>query len=331
MFVVGGESLIDLISEPTGEDGTIRLVAHQGGSPYNCAIALATLGNETGFLCPISSDGLGTYLLGPLAEAGVTPLLTDRVEAYTTLAVVTFDEKKSAQYGFYRDADRAFSKEGLIAALPLQMEAFQVGGFCPIEPADAEAWMAVAREAQKRGAVLTMDPNVRPSLVDDFSGYKTRLSAFLDLVNVVKVSIEDLAALDRDRAVRASELSPEDVDSLVDAFVADFLARQNCRLVIVTFGDEGSRAFTKSGTARADIYSPEVFGDTVGAGDTLMAAVLTWLNEQGALKPDRLGALDEEALARMLRFGAVAAGLNCGEVGCHPPTREKVDAILAKG
>jgi len=56
MFVVGGESLIDLISEPVGPDGAIRLVAHQGGSPYNCAIALSRLGNDTGFLCPISSD-----------------------------------------------------------------------------------------------------------------------------------------------------------------------------------------------------------------------------------------------------------------------------------
>ncbi|HEY0855236.1 MAG TPA: PfkB family carbohydrate kinase, partial [Devosia sp.] len=118
MFVVGGESLIDLISEPVGPDGTIKLVAHQGGSPYNCAIALSKLGNDTGFLCPISSDGLGTYLLGPLAEAGVRPLLGERVAAYTTLAVVTFDDKKSAQYGFYRQADRAFTREGLIAALP---------------------------------------------------------------------------------------------------------------------------------------------------------------------------------------------------------------------
>ena len=93
MFVVGGESLIDLISEPVATDGVIRLVAHQGGSPYNCAIALSKLGNDTGFLCPISTDGLGTYLLAPLAEAGVKPLMADRVEAYTTLSVVTFDAK----------------------------------------------------------------------------------------------------------------------------------------------------------------------------------------------------------------------------------------------
>jgi fructokinase len=329
MFVVGGESLIDLISEPTGADGTIRLVAHQGGSPYNCAIALAKLGNDTGFLCPISADGLGTYLLGPLAEAGVTPLLKDRVEAYTTLAVVTFDAKKSAQYGFYRDADRAFTREGMIAALPQKLELFQVGGFCPIEERDAAIWMDVAKEAARRGATLSMDPNVRPSLVPDFASYKKRLSAFLDIVHLVKVSIEDLASLDADRAVRATELDAAKTEALVAKYVADFLGRPNCELVIVTFGDEDSRAFTKSGKATAPIYAPPVFGDTVGAGDTLMAAVLTLLGEEGNLKPGKLAALGDATLGKMLRFGAVAAGLNCGQVGCHPPVRADVNAVLA--
>lgn len=329
MFVVGGESLIDLISEPVGPDGAIRLVAHQGGSPYNCAIALATLGQQTGFLSPISTDGLGTYLLKPLVEAGVTPLLEHRVEAYTSLAVVTFDEKKSAQYGFYRNADRAFTTQTLIAGLPEKIEAFQVGGFCPIEPEDARAWMAVVAEARARGAVLSMDPNVRPSLVPDFAGYKARLSQFLDQVQLVKVSIEDLASLDADRAVRSSELDAARTEALVEEYVADFLARPNLELVIVTFGEDGSRAFTRSGRAQAPIYSPPLFGDTVGAGDTLMAAVLTWLAEKGALATGRLAALEDAALAQMLRFGAVAAGLNCGEIGCHPPTRDRVDAIIA--
>ncbi len=328
MFVVGGESLIDLISEPVGADGVIRLVAHQGGSPYNCAIALSKLGNDTGFLCPISTDGLGTYLLAPLAEAGVKPLLAERVAAYTTLAVVTFDAKKSAQYGFYRNADRAFTREGLIAALPQRLEAFQVGGFCPIEPEAAAIWLDVAQEAARRGATLTMDPNVRPSLVPDFAGYKARLSSFLDIVNLVKVSIEDLAALEQNRAVRATELTSAEVEALVAKYTADFLGRPNCELVIVTFGEEGSRAFTRSGAARQDVYPAVPFGDTVGAGDTLMAAVLTLLDEQGNLKPGKLGAMADAALATMLRFGAVAAGLNCRFVGCHPPTRGEVDAVL---
>jgi fructokinase len=331
MFVVGGESLIDLISEPAGLDGSIRLVAHQGGSPYNCAIALSKLGNDTGFLCPISADGLGTYLLGPLAEAGVRPLLSERVAAYTTLAVVTFDEKKSAQYGFYRQADRAFTREGLIAGLPQQLEVFQVGGFCPIEPEDAAVWLDVAREAAKRGATLSMDPNVRPSLVSDFAGYKQRLNQFLDIVNLVKVSIEDLGALERSKAVKASDFTAAETEAIVQKYVADFLGRPNMGLVIVTFGEEGSRAFSKSGSATAPIYPAEPFGDTVGAGDSLMAGVLTTLNERGALKPDGLCALDGKTLAEVLRFGAVVAGLNCRHFGCVPPMRPEVDAVLAAG
>src|SRR5688572_27311586 len=101
MFVVGGESLIDLVQEPLGPDGVIHMTAHQGGSPYNCAMALSKLGNDTGFLCPISKDGLGTYLLGPLQDAGVKPLLAERVFAPTTLAVVTLNAKQEAQYEFY--------------------------------------------------------------------------------------------------------------------------------------------------------------------------------------------------------------------------------------
>jgi fructokinase len=69
----------------------------------------------------------------------------------------------------------------------------------------------------------------------------------------------------------------------------------------------------------------------VGAGDSLMAGVLTWLNERGALRPAMLSTLDSAALSEMLRFGAVVAGLNCQHVGCVPPTRGEVDAVLARG
>ena len=314
MFVVGGESLIDLVSDPRGTDGEIRMQAHQGGSPYNCAIALAKLGNDTGFLCPISKDGFGDYLLEPLAAAGVNPLLKQRVFAPTTLAVVTLDGQGKAQYEFYRGADHAFTTEAMVAALPEDLRLFQFGGFCPILPEDAAVWIEVAKAALAKGATISIDPNVRPSLVDDFDGYKQRLSACLDLAHVIKVSEEDLEALDAGKSI--------------EQHAAELLARPNCELVVVTLGENGSRAFTKAGTAQAGIYAPPMFGDTVGAGDSLMAGILTWLDETGALKPGALAALDDAALATTLRFGAVVAGLNCAHKGCNPPTRSEVDAVL---
>ncbi|MEO8684385.1 MAG: PfkB family carbohydrate kinase [Devosia sp.] len=323
MFVVGGESLIDLKAEVELGDGAlvnrdgagqIVMTAHPGGSPYNCAIALSKLGNPTGFLCPISADAFGDYLLGPLEAAGVTALLPERVAEYTTLAVVNFDDNHNARYGFYRQADGAIDAARAIAALPDDLSLYQIGGFCPIKPDEAANWLQIVQAAIAKGATISIDPNVRPSLVDDFAGYKTRLSAFLDLAHVVKVSEEDLTALDAGKSI--------------EQHAGDLLARPNCQLVVVTLGEKGSRAFTSVGKAQANIYSPPVFGDTVGAGDSLMAGVLSWLNERHLLKPGKLDGLGSGALADMLRFGAVVAGINCGRKGCKPPTRAEVDAVL---
>lgn len=314
MFVVGGESLIDLVSEPREPGGAIRMIAHQGGSPYNCAIALSKLGNDTGYLCPISRDGFGAYLTEPLEAAGVKLLLGERVDVPTTLAAVTLDSEGKAQYEFYRGADRALTIDAGIAALPERLGLYQIGGFCPIEPEDAAVWLEVVKAAIAKGATISIDPNVRPSLVSDPEGYRERLSRFLDLSHVIKISEEDLAWLDGAKSI--------------EAHAAALLDRPNCELVVVTLGEKGSRAFTHNGLAEAGIHRPAVFGDTVGAGDSLMAGVLTWLADEDVLTPGRLARLDDVALGKMLTFGAVVAGLNCGQKGCNPPTRAEVDAVL---
>jgi fructokinase len=314
MFVVGGESLIDLISRPVGADGVRELVAKAGGSPMNCAIALSKLGNATGFLCPISTDTFGDYILKPLTAAGVTPLLSGRVREPTTLAVVTDDGRGNPRYAFYREADRAFTKDGLIAALPETIELFQLGGFCTIEPRDTAIWLEVAREAKKRGATIATDPNLRPSLISDMDAYRRRILDSLDFVSLVKMSEEDLRTLDAGKSI--------------EQHADELLARDNIRLVVVTLGAEGSVAFTSGASARSNIYPAAPGGDNVGAGDTLMAGILTWLSDHGALSPARMGTLDADALRQMLWFGAVAAGINCSRVGANPPTRAEVEAAV---
>jgi fructokinase len=202
----------------------------------------------------------------------------------------------------------------MVAALPDNLELYQIGGFSPIEPLDAAIWTDVVRAAVAKGATISIDPNVRPSLIEDFDGYKLRLNTFLDLAHVIKLSEEDMELLQPGLSIEAHS--------------ATLLARPNCELVVATLGEGGSLAFTKSGRGKAGIWSPPVFGDTVGAGDSLMAGVLTILAEEGNLKPGRLAALDAPALDRVLRFGAVVAGLNVGKKGCNPPTRAEVDAVL---
>ncbi len=316
MFVVGGESLIDLVSEPRNGDSEIHLVAHAGGSPFNCAIALARLENNTGFLCPISRDGFGAYLLEPLSDAGVKPLLPERVSEPSSLAVVTLNARGEAAYEFYRGAERALDESKLLAALPDKIDLYQIGGFCPIEETDTKIWLSVVKAAAGSGALISMDPNIRPSLIKDFEAYRQRLSLFLDLAHIIKLSVEDLEALDATMDI--------------NAHVMALLARPNCNLVVVTDGENGSQAFTKNTRAQAGIYEPPVFGDTVGAGDSLMAGVLSFLEQEDKLNPPELLKLNEQVLACMLHYGAVVAGLNCAQKGCKPPTRAEVDAVLAQ-
>lgn len=316
MFVVAGESLIDLVAKPHALGSDLEMGAHAGGSPYNCAIALARLGQEAGFLCPISSDTFGDLLMAPLEQAGVVPLVKDRSGCNTTLAVVTRNARGLPAYAFYRQgtAERDISREKLMAALPQTIDLFQIGGFLPIEPEDAEIWLDVVKSIAAQGIVLSIDPNVRPSLISDFAGYKQRLSAFLDLAHIVKVSDEDLAALDATKSI--------------DDHAAALLARPNVELVVVTMGEEGSRAFTTTAQASAPIHRPDIFGDTVGAGDSLMAGILTALADRNVLAVGKLKALDSDTLHDILMFGAITAGLNCGYVGCNPPTRAEVETVI---
>jgi fructokinase len=282
----------------------------------NCAIALARLGNASGFLCPISTDTFGDFILGPLSAAGVTQLIKQRVREPTTLAVVTDDGKGNPRYAFYREADRAFTREGLIAALPEQLELFQIGGFCTIRDDDLAVWLDVAREAKRRGALISTDPNLRPSLISDMDAYRKRVLVSLELVSLVKLSEEDLHTLDASKSI--------------EQHANDLLERPNIELVVVTLGAEGSIAFTSSTSVRSNIYPATPGGDNVGAGDTLMAGILTWLKDNGALAAGKLGALSAEQLSQMLWFGAVAAGINCSRIGANPPTRAEVDAVIAR-
>lgn len=313
MFVVGGESLVDLVSQPPVEGGEYVMHAHAGGSPYNCAIALSKLGNDAGFLCPLSKDGFGDFMAQPLIDAGVSILLHERVFEPTTLAVVTLNERGQAQYEFYRGAERALNTDALIAALPESLDVYQIGGFCAIEEEDAAIWLKVVEEAIKRDAMISIDPNVRPTLVSDFQAYKARVEQFLDLAHVIKMSTEDMEAFAPGVAI--------------DTQVASLLKRPNCKMVVVTDGEYGSRAFTATASASQGVYTPPVFGDTVGAGDSLMAGILNFMIERnwhrGGDTPD------DAKLEEMLRFGAVVAGLNCGHKGCNPPTRAEVDAIIS--
>ena len=66
--------------------------------------------------------------------------------------------------------------------------------------------------------------------------------------------------------------------------------------------------------------------DTVGAGDTFQAALLTWLAEHGALSADALGALTAAQVQVALAVAARAAAITCSRRGADMPRRAELQA-----
>ena len=69
----------------------------------------------------------------------------------------------------------------------------------------------------------------------------------------------------------------------------------------------------------------------VGAGDSLMAALIAGLLDRGIAGAEaraKVAALTAEDIADLLRFSATAAGITVSRAGANPPTREELDAVL---
>jgi fructokinase len=101
-----------------------------------------------------------------------------------------------------------------------------------------------------------------------------------------------------------------------------WLAGRRTQLVVVTLGPYG--AWAASHRLEVEAPAPAVrVVDTVGAGDTFMAALV-----DGLLDGPEAGSLDAPALEAVLRRACVAAAICCAREGADPPSRDELDASL---
>ncbi|MEV5242208.1 carbohydrate kinase [Streptomyces cinnamoneus] len=298
MIVVAGEALIDLVPDgPGGDGGLPALLPRCGGGPYNTALALGRLGTATAFCSRVSADAFGEALLGGLRVAGVDLSLVQRGPEPTTLAVAAVGADGSAGYGFYADgtADRLFA---LPDALPDGTEALCLGTCSLVLEPGASAYEALLRRESRRGVFTLLDPNIRPGIVPDADAYRARFRSWLPYVSLLKVSAEDAAWLGGD--------------------ITGWLAAGPAA-VVVTRGGEGMSVHTRSGGAYEVPAHRVDVADTIGAGDTVNAALLHRLAALGALGHTALTALDGAAWHAILAFAARAAAVTCSRPGAEPP------------
>ena len=301
MILCCGEALIDMLPRDT-TDGEAAYAPYAGGAVFNTAVALGRLRASPGFLCGISKDLFGDLLVETLQASKVDVSLSPRLDRPCTLAFVKLVEGQ-ATYAFY-DENTALKAltEADLPPLPDHVNALFFGGISLAgEPCGSAFEALLTREAATRATMI--DPNVRPSFVQDRAAYTARITRMMALCDIVKLSDEDLHWL----------MGAGPLETHVEA-----IRKAGTKLVLITEGAKGVTAYSDAGPIFMPSEKVEVV-DTVGAGDTFNAGVLSALQETGALTKDALATLPPDTLRMALAKGIKTAAVTVSRAGANPP------------
>lgn len=293
-----GEILIDLTQSGVNGRGIPQFDANPGGAPANLAVAASRLGAKTAFVGKVGNDSFGVFLRNCLVENGVdvSGLAVDPRE-HTTLAVVAVDKTGERHFSFYRDpsADVNLSKED-VSHLPESRFLHFGSVSLTADPARSATLFAV-ENARRTGALISYDPNYRANLWPDEATAIQQMKQPLPLVDILKVSDEELPLLTGTSDLEAGTA---------------MLADQGIRLILVTLGPDG--AFYRFGEKTGKIPGvPCKVADTNGAGDTFFGALLSRL-----AKCETLDALSIPQLESDIAFANKAASLTTSRPGAIP-------------
>ncbi len=333
--MVLGELVVDLIPVPgadAGPEGTApHYVARPGGNALNVAVAAGRLGAPVRLMARLGTGPLAVNLRRHAELSGVDPGGFVEATEPVSLAVVGLAPDGSADYGFHvvGAADWQWTDDELAGVLPEGTAILHVGSISSwTAPGCESIARLVERLAGEGGALISVDPNIRPMLADGPVGaslgntaavVRERLDRLIGHADVVKVSAEDLAWLE-----------PAAGDATALDATARAWAERGPALVLVTDGSSPLR-IARPGHAVLHWRTPKVtVVDTVGAGDSLAAALLAGLLGTGVTDRAALVALPDEDLLRLVDDAALVAALNCTRVGADPPTRAEFTAARAE-
>ncbi|MDQ1913754.1 carbohydrate kinase [Paenibacillus sp. GD4] len=301
-IVTLGECLIDFTPQGFSEAGQPLYERNPGGAPVNVAAALSKLGRKAAFVGKVGSDPFGVYLNEALRSYGISVQgLVTTAEAHTTMAFVHLDETGDRSFHFCRQpgADQLLQYEEVEPSLLENTAIFHFGSISMTsEPACGTTLQSV-RRAKSRGAMISYDPNWRPSLWKDIDHARKTIQAGLALADVVKVSEEELRFLTGEEELATG--------------AAQLIEQYTISLLLVTAGPRGAYYCTEKLWGGVASFPVKVV-DTTGAGDGFLGAFLYQVLEQK--KP--IPGWSEGDLLKAVAFANAAGALATTRKGAIP-------------
>lgn len=309
-----GEALIDLVPDDQMSPNTFATSwqAQSAGSPMNTATALAMLGDDSHFLGRISGDAFGRQLRRHMSQAGVGLDLATSSDLGTSLAVVSLNDSGKASYAFHFDQTANFYWQHSELPTLAADDWLHIGSLALVMAPGADVLLDWVHQT---AAAISIDINVRPSVINDPLDYWQRLEPWLRTLGprgVLKASDEDIGFLAPAIAGRPAATGSQQWREIAEHWLATY----GIGMVMITRGSDGASALNADGSWTDVPGSSAEVVDTVGAGDTFMAGFLDgWV---------RFG----RDLHASVERGVVAAAIVCERKGAQPPTSAEVDARL---
>ncbi|MET0929954.1 MAG: carbohydrate kinase [Aeromicrobium sp.] len=290
--LVIGEALVDVVEREGSEPEP-----HAGGSPFNVAVGLARLDVPAVLAAQIGDDRYGDGLRWHLDDSDVTLASLGPIPEQTSTARATIAADGSASYVF----DLTWNPDEMPD--PAAFEAVHVGSLGTVIEPGAALLTDLVMSADVLGVPVSFDPNIRLTVEPDAAVWRRVFDAIAPHASIIKMSDED-----------ASTLFPgEDPRDVAGRLAADH------GIVAITLGGEGSVVAARDLLVTVPPADVRVV-DTIGAGDSFMAAMLAWC---ATYEWPTAAELDATELRDLAMYASSAAAITCSRPGADPPrTRE---------
>lgn len=301
-----GEALIDEITRPNA--APVEVV---GGSMLNVAAGLTRLGHDSELATWFARDERGDKVRAHAQAAGVTLTAGSDGAEFTTVAHASVDDHGHATYEFDLSWDVPAIDD------PDTVGHVHTGSYAVVLHPGAQKVLAAVKHQAGR-ATVSYDPNIRPALLGTPEEARPHIEAIVALADVVKASDEDLEWLYPGRPV--------------DDVIREW-SQSGPSLILCTRGPRGVYVKTRAERDMLVVNPLDIdLIDTVGAGDSLMAGLISGLVDAGLLgagpAKQRLREASWDQVLPAIHRGIITSGITITHQGAYSPTRAEVSSIL---
>lgn len=318
-IVAIGELLIDFVPQEKGrplhEVTCFERVA--GGAPANVVSAVSRLGGCGSMISQVGKDAFGEHIINALKANGVdTSYVFQTDKANTGLAFVSLDSTGNREFSFFRNpsADLFLSPEQITSEMLTNTAIIHFGSVDLVDWPIRKAHERLIALAQQHDCCISFDPNVRLPLWESSLECQKAIREFLPLANIIKLSDDELEFV---------------TGYTHEKEAAEKLLRDNCHMLILTKGGQGSSVYTRTASAHVPAVCVSTVMDTTGAGDSFTGAFLFQLvHDECTLSS--LDHLTQSQLEKYLTFSAKYAALTISKKGAVMATMDEMKEIYGE-